>query len=296
MPTATLPSASLTKPRAKLVAWVTGAGGLIGSQAASISIAPANCEIIALGRSDLDLTDHEAVTRRFREDSPALVIHCAAVSTAAACAKHPELARRMNIEATAHLAGLCANTRLIFLSTDLVFDGRKGNYDESDAVNPLNLYGETKVEAERIVLANPRHLVIRTSLNAGISPTGDRSFAEQTRRAWEQGETLKLFTDEYRNPIPAAVTARAIWELAQSSATGILHVAGAERLNRLQIGERLAAHWPNLNCRMTPASLRDFPGPPRAADCSLNCAKARALLSFPLPKFSEWLVANPNSL
>jgi len=197
----------------------------------------------------------------------------------------------MNIEVTARLSELCATARLILLSTDLVFDGRKGDYTESDPVNPLNLYAETKVEAERIVLANPRHLVIRTSLNAGTSPTGDRSFTEQMRHAWEQGETLKLFTDEFRNPIPAAVTARAIWQLAQSSATGILHVAGAERLNRLQIGELVAACWPDLDCLMTPASLRDFPGPPRAADCSLNCTQAQALLSFPLPRFSEWLAA-----
>jgi dTDP-4-dehydrorhamnose reductase len=171
-----------------------------------------------------------------------------------------------------------------------------GNYSEPDPVNPLNLYAETKVEAERIVLANPRHLVIRTSLNAGKSPTGDRSFTEQMRSAWERGETLKLFTDEFRNPIPAEVTARSIWELAQSDAAGILHVAGAERLNRLHIGELVAACWPEMDCQMMPASLRDFPGPPRAADCSLNCGKAQALLSFPLPKFSEWLIANPESL
>lgn len=292
MPTATSPSASLTEPANKPVVWVTGAGGLIGSCLVHSHTAPSNARIVGLARSELDLLDFAAVKLRFRNDSPALVIHCAAVSTAAACAKNPKLAHRVNVEVTRHLTELCAGARLILLSTDLVFDGRKGNYVETDSVNPLNLYGETKVEAERIALTHPRNVVIRTSLNAGISPSGDRSFAEQTRDAWSRGETLKLFTDEFRNPIGADVTARAIWELAWSSASGIFHVAGSERLNRLQIGQLLATQWPGLNCHMEPASLRDFPGPPRAADCTLNCAKAQSLLSFPLPRFSDWLPAS----
>lgn len=279
----------MTENANKPVAWITGAGGLIGNYVARSSGAPRNARIVGLTRSDLDLLDRAEVTRRFRADAPVLVIHCAAITTAAACAKQPELARRLNVQATQQLVDLCSETRLILLSTDLVFDGRKGNYSETDPVNPLNLYGETKVEAERIVLANPHNVIIRTSLNAGVSPTGDRSFGEQIKAAWQRGETLKLFIDEFRAPIGADVTARAIWEIAQSKVSGIVHVAGAERLNRLEIGQLLATQWPQLDCHMEPASLRDFPGPPRAADCSLNCAKAQSLLSFPLPRFSDWL-------
>jgi len=294
------------------VVWVTGAGGLIGHQVAIAAQTPSRHQVAGLTRGDLDLLDSRAVERRFLATSPALVIHCAAISTAGACASHPELARQVNVDVTRRLAELCAEVPFIFLSTDLVFDGRRGNYVETDAVNPLNLYAETKAEAEQCVLANPRHFVIRTSLNAGISPTGDRSFLEQTRRAWEEGKTLKLFTDEFRSPIGAAVTARAIWALASTvplpppdatasrgpiharatnTGTNLFHVAGTERLNRLQIGELLAEQWPDLDCRMEPASLRDFPGPPRAADCSLNCSKAQSLLPFPLPRFSDWLQA-----
>lgn len=289
MPTAISPNASLTKPSSKGPVWVTGAGGLIGNYVVQSSDAPQAIPVIGLTRPDLDLLDFAAVERRFHADSPALVIHCAAISTAAACAKNPELGRRVNVDATRHLVELCKDARLMLLSTDLVFDGRKGNYEETDAVNPLNLYAETKVEAEEIVLSSPRNVVVRTSLNAGISPTGDRSFAEQTRAAWQRGETLKLFTDELRNPIGADVTARALWEIAQANVSGIFHVAGAEQLNRLQIGQLLATLWPQLNCQMRPASIRDFPGPPRAADCTLNCSKAQSLLSIPLPRFSDWL-------
>jgi len=282
----------LTEPDCQPVVWVTGAGGLIGSHVVRAAAGgPQPGRIVGLTRAELDLLDFAAVEQRFRADNPALVIHCAAVSTAAACAKHADLARQTNVEATRRLLQLCDEARFILLSTDLVFDGCKGGYTESDAVNPLNLYGETKAEAERLTNAGPHHVVIRTSLTAGLSPTGDRSFVEQVWAAWRRGETLKLFTDEFRNPIGAGVTARAIWEIARSSASGILHVAGAERLNRLEIGRLLAAQWPELECRMQAASLRDFPGPPRAADCSLNCARAQSLLSFPLPRFSDWLRA-----
>jgi dTDP-4-dehydrorhamnose reductase len=271
------------------IAWVTGAGGLIGSHIAHSPASPAGYRVVALTRTDLDLTDHKAVARRFRAESPALVIHCAAVSTATACERDPKTARAVNIDATAHLAELCATNRFVFLSTDLVFDGRKGHYTETDPVNPLNRYAETKAKAEQRIAGNPRCLTIRSSLNAGRSPTGDRSFIEHMRRDWKAGKVLNLFTDEFRNPIPVTATARAVWDLALSEVRGIVHLAGAERLSRFRIGELLAAHWTDLACRMTPASVRDFQGPPRAADCSLDCTKAQSLLSFPLPRFSEWL-------
>jgi dTDP-4-dehydrorhamnose reductase len=142
-------------------------------------------------------------------------------------------------------------------------------------------------------LANPRHTVIRTSLNGGTSPTGDRGFNEQIRRAWQAGQTLNLFSDEYRSPIPAAVTARATWELLEKKQVGVFHLAGAERLSRAQIGEALAARWPQLHPKFKVGSLKDYQGAPRSPDTSLNCAKAQAQLSFPLPGLISWLNENP---
>src|SRR5580658_5743507 len=144
-------------------AWITGAGGLIGSCiAAAKTPQSAQFEAIALSRQILDLTDFAAVERRFRAEQPALVIHCAALSRPDECHANPALARKMNVDATARLAALAANADFMLFSTDLVFDGVKGNYVETDAVHPLSVYGETKVEAEQIVLKNPRHTVIRT--------------------------------------------------------------------------------------------------------------------------------------
>src|SRR5207249_2407239 len=108
------------------------------------------------------------------------------------CQAKPESARWANVDVTAMLVHLAGDIPFVFFSTDLVFDGCKGNYDETSPVNPLSVYAETKVAAEKIVLANPRHLVVRTSLNAGTSPTGDRAFNEQLRLAWQRGERVRL--------------------------------------------------------------------------------------------------------
>jgi dTDP-4-dehydrorhamnose reductase len=222
-----------------------------------------------------------------------LVIHCAALSNSNVCQAKPTLARKLNVEVTAMLADLAAGIPFMFFSTDLVFDGCSGNYDESAPVNPLMVYAETKALAETIVLANPKHTVVRTSLNGGTSPAGNRSFNEQMRQAWHAGETLKLFTDEFRCPIPAVATARAVWELARQNRSGLYHVAGRGRLSRFEIGQLMAARWRRLHPRLEPSSLNAHPGQRRPHDTSLNCAKIQKLLSFPLPSLADWLVENP---
>jgi dTDP-4-dehydrorhamnose reductase len=279
------------------LAWITGAGGLIGN--CLVQTAPhfaPGWQVCGLTRVELDLLDFDAVRQAFNRQQPQLVIHCAAMSKTPECQARPKEAYRANAEVTALLAELAAEFPLVFFSTDLVFDGREGGYREASPVNPLCVYGETKAAAERIVLANPRHLVIRTSLNAGASPAGNRTFNELMRQAWQRGEKVRLFADEFRSPIHASVTARAVWELVARRATGIVHVAGSERLSRLVIGQLLAARWPELNPQIEVASIRDHPAPPRAPDTSLNCEKARKLLSFRLPAFGEWLRDHPEEL
>ncbi len=277
------------------LAWVTGASGLIGSHIvrAAPQFAP-DWRTASLARAQLDLSDFGAVRAAFREHRPQLVIHCAALSKSPECEARPDLARRLNVDVTAHLAELAADVPFVFFSTDLVFDGRKGSYVETDAVNPLSVYAATKVEAEKIVLRNPRHTVIRTSLNGGATPGGDRAFNEEMRRAWREGRTLTLFTDEYRCPLHAGVMARAVWELVERGASGLFHIAGAERLSRWEIGQLIAARCPELNPRMVPGTLRDWNGAPRSPDTSLHCAKAQAVLSVPLPRLNEWLLAHPD--
>jgi dTDP-4-dehydrorhamnose reductase len=276
------------------IAWITGAGGLIGNYLVKTEPCPTeHWQIVGLSRDQIDLTSFQAVRHLFHTQCPQLVIHCAALSRSPACQADPALAQKLNVEVTAGLAELAADIPFFLFSSDLVFDGREGNYDESASPNPLSVYAETKVAAEQIVLANPKHTVIRTSLNGGASPTGDRGFNEEMRRAWQSGKTLKMFTDEFRSPLPAAVTARAVWELVALNKPGIYHIAGRERSSRWQIGQLVASRWPQLNPRLEPGSLLDYRGAPRSPDTSLNCAKAQQLLSFQLPGLKEWLEANP---
>jgi dTDP-4-dehydrorhamnose reductase len=280
----------LTDSQPQPLVWITGAGGLIGNCLLQLApkLAP-TWRIRALTRHELDLTDFAAVRAAIRKDSPQLIIHCAALAHTPTCEKDPQLARKLNVDVTAVLAELASNIPFIFFSTDMVFDGLAGNYDESATPNPLSVYAKTKIEAERIVLGNLKHTVLRTSLNFGTSPTGDRAFNEQMLHAVKHGETLRLFIDEFRCPIPAIETARATWEVAMQGKPGLYHLAGSERLSRWQIGELLARNWAHLNPKMKPVSIRDFRGLPRSPDTSLNCAKIQKLLSYPLPRFSDWL-------
>ena len=275
--------------------WITGANGLIGNYLVqtALSFAP-RVRVRALTRADFDLLDFAAVERAFKKDAPQLVIHCAAISTVGEAQKNPALARRVNVEATQFLAGLAAEIQFVFFSTDLIFDGRKGGYTETEAANPLHIYGETKLAAEEIILKNPRHLVVRTSLNGGVSSAGNRAFNEQLRQSLAAaGQGMTLFTDELRCPLPAVETARAVWELAEKGCVGIFHIAGAEKLSRLQIARLLLPRWPEIKTEIKSGSAKDFPGPPRALDTSLDISKAQKVLSTPLPGLGEWLAKNP---
>ena len=272
--------------------WITGAGGLIGSHLIR-SAPPGPLQAVALTRATLDLCDFAAVQEAFQRDRPEVIVHCAALSKTPDCVRDPALAFRVNVEATKNLATLASGSHFIFFSSDLVFDGRQGAYMESDRVNPLSIYGETKAEAEKFVLENPNHAVVRTSLNGGHSPTGDRGFNEELERHWRAGHAPTLFTDEYRSPMAASVTAAAVWELVAAKGRGLFHLAGSEKLSRHEIGRLVAGLCPELQPRIAAGSLREYNGPPRAPDTSLNCAKLQELLSFPLPRFSEWIKEHP---
>ena len=277
--------------------WITGAGGLLGSYL--LKTAPqfaANCQAIGLRRDDLDLTDFVALRVRFQADRPDAVIHCAAIAHPPACQRDPDAARRMNVEVTRSLAELAAYIPLCFFSSDLVFDGNRGNYVETDATNPVSVYAETKVAAEQVVLANPRHTVLRLSLNFGKSPTGNRAFNEMLRNDLAAGKNFSLFTDEFRCPTAAFVTARATWELLGQRAAGLFHLCGADRLSRWEIANLLLPHWPALPGKIQPDTVKSYQGPPRPPDCSMNTAKVQRLLSFRLPGMAETLAQHPDEV
>jgi dTDP-4-dehydrorhamnose reductase len=272
------------------VIWVTGGHGLIGRYVCDQAERRwLGCRVLRIGRPGMELTDLDSVARRFLEERPSAVIHCAAMSRSPACQAEPARARLHNVEVTRHLVSLCAGIPFVLLSTDLVFRGDRGGLDESARPDPISVYGETKVEAEEAVRGLSRHLIIRTSLNYGHSPSADRAFNEEMVQAWKSGRTLRLFTDEYRTPIAASETARAVLDLLAIGVSGTLHVAGGERLSRWELGCLIAGQHPDLDTRREATSLRDYQGPPRAADVTLDCRRAEGLLGRSLPRFSDWL-------
>ncbi len=258
-----------------------------------LRFAPRDIPVIGLTRESLDLTNFGDVESRFRQERPRLVIHAAAMSKSVDCQGNPTLARKINVETTARMAELFQDIPFFFFSTDLVFDGRKGNYVETDAPNPLSVYAETKLAAEQAVAQNPRHTVIRLALCGGASPKGTTAFNEELQATWRAGRVPKFFFDEYRTPIAAPVVARAIWWLANRPPGGIFHIAGNKRLSRVELGQLVAQRHTELSPKFESASLRDYQGPPRAPDTSLCCDKIQRLLPFQLPGLDEWLAANP---
>ncbi|MBY0249725.1 MAG: SDR family oxidoreductase [Nitrospiraceae bacterium] len=269
---------------------VTGAAGLIGQYVMKSAArwAP-GWEVHGLTRADLDLTDQDAVERTWQLIDPHAVIHCAALSRTKDCEQNPEQARRINVEATAQLARLSNDIPFIFLSSGEVFDGRHSWYREEDAPNPINVYGKTKIEAEQLVLENPRHTVLRIVLTAGASLHGNRSFVEDMCRTAKSGKSMTLYGDEFRCPLPAGVIARAVWEIAGQAVPGLYHLGGRERLSRWDIGRALLPWYPELQGRLLEGSARSHAGAPRPADLSLNCEKIQTVLSFPIPGFRSWL-------
>ena len=274
---------------------ITGAAGLIGQYLVkTASRWVPGWDVRGLSRTDLELTDRLKVDARIRALNPDLLIHCAALSRTKACEHDPDQARRDNVEVTAHLAQLSRNIPFIFLSSGEVFDGKIGWYRETDEPNPINVYGRTKLDAERVVLQNPQHTVVRIVLTAGTSQYGDRSFVEDMCQAAKAGKDVTLYADEFRCPLPAGVIARAIWELVDRKQPGLYHLGGSERLSRWEIGEALLPWYPELQGCLVKGSARNHTGSPRPADLSLRCDKIQRLLSFRIPGFREWLAGRPH--
>ena len=216
--------------------------GLIGAghevRAWSGSERGARCGV---GLRPVDLTDEGAVSRALADDDPEVVLHAAALSAAEAVRRDPERGRAVNVEATERLAHWCAehDRRLVFTSTDLVFDGARAWSREEDPAEPVLEYGRTKKEAETAVVAVPRGLVARVSLLYGSSCGGSPpSFFDRALDALSAGETQTFFNDEFRTPLHYATAAAILVRLIDSDATGLLHVAGRERASRPELMQR----------------------------------------------------------
>jgi dTDP-4-dehydrorhamnose reductase len=166
----------------------------------------------------------------------------------------------------------------------MVFNGVKGNYDESDETDPVNYYGQTKLEGENYIMRTvPNSAMVRSALIYGHSLSETRSFSEWMLLKWQQQQQVPLFVDQYRTPILVDNLAQALLELADSDFTGILHLGGPQRINRLDFGIIFAKILYIPAELILPTRMDALPGcAPRPKDTSLNITLALQVLKTPI--------------
>jgi dTDP-4-dehydrorhamnose reductase len=180
----------------------------------------------------------------------------------------------VNVDGTAAVVGASETRRLVHLSTDLVFRGDRGRYVEDDALGPVNSYGRSKAEAERVVAAaRPDATIVRTSLIYGGERPGPQELLARDHR--------RFFVDELRSPVHVGDLANAVLAVLELDVAGPLHVAGADDVTRFDFAVLLGAD----PSRLEPAHTT----PDRARDVTLDSSRARALLGTRLRGVREVL-------
>ncbi len=242
----------------------------------------------------VDLRDPSAVSRMIRDIHPCAVFHCAAITDVAFCEREPESARAGILEATTNLVDAIQehspDTRLVSVSTDLVFDGQNPPYAETDEAKPLSIYGGLKYQAEAPVLKYEKGFVVRSALMYGSPTTHKGSFLAWMVRAFMRGELLQLFTDEIRTPVYVEDLYRAMIFLAETGEPGLYHAGGPESLTRFEMG-RQACRVFGFNERLLVArTLSESKYVAlRPPDVSLNSARLWQRCGFAPKSFREGL-------
>lgn len=242
-------------------------------------------EVRGLGRPDIDLRDRASLDRAVQDFNPDAVVCAAGLASADYCEDHPAEAYAVNIDGARNAAEAARGRPFVIFSTDHVFDGRNGPNGEEDAPNPLSVYGRTKMEMERVVLTiHPKSLVIRTSI---VYSGDDRSFFTQLLRA---KDPVPCWTDQIGTPTWGPMLAEATAEAVLGGRTGLLHVAGTERLSRHEFALKTARRFGLDPARFTPCLLKDAPPrAPRPLSAGLRTDLARRELRTKLLSVDESL-------
>jgi dTDP-4-dehydrorhamnose reductase len=241
-----------------------------------------------------DIRDAEQVARAFATARPDCVIHTAALTKPDYCETRPEETHAVNVAGTRNIVDACNRhgAKLIHVSTDLVFDGKKGNYSENDAVRGLNEYSRSKIAAEDVVLSeSPGAVILRLSIIYGPCHTVHPGFLDEMLAHWQKGLAMGFFTDQYRNPTFAPQVADAIERiLARPNIAGLFHLGGAERLSRYEFATIVAGMVGAPLQLVGRASMFDHQGPAeRPQDCSLVSEKIGSALDVKPMRCEEGL-------
>jgi dTDP-4-dehydrorhamnose reductase len=279
---------------------VIGASGLVGSKLASMATSHGFQAYNTYNQSRspfpsserLDVTDHEATMRLVRKVQPKVIINTAALTNVDYCESHQEDAERVNVGGARNLveAARQNESRLIQVSTDSVFDGSYGHYDEFDTPHPINYYAITKLEAERAVSQLSNHAIARPSVVYGWHSRVNEAHSGSTKQMnfgmfvldrLKKNETVKAVRDQYSCPTLADNLAEALLRLAKSLERGIFHTAGRSCLSRYEFATKLSQTFGYPHSLVQPVFSSEFPQQARRPRNScLRVEKAEKILGM----------------
>ena len=222
---------------------ITGANGMLGAEL--IPLLVPHHEVRACGHADCDITDGAAVRRVFADAKPQVVINCAAMTDVDGSERDSERAMAVNARGAGNVARAAeeVGARVFHISTDYVFSGsQRRPFTEPDKPNPISIYGQSKLEGERMVLyaagrVSP-HLVIRTSWLYGRHRA---NFVDRVVEQARAGQPVKAVTDQTSCLTWTLPLAERIVQLVEAPAAGILHLAGSGECTRYEIAKYIVS-------------------------------------------------------
>jgi len=265
---------------------ITGASGFVGENLAhrfardaelALTYGTQRPRAVTEKAFSVDLSVRDNFTRGLGDLTVDTVVHTAAMVSPDLCERDPRVAHAVNVEGTREVAhwAEARDATMVYFSTDLVFDGEKGGYNEEDTPAPLNVYGRTKLAGEEQVLRIcTRWVVVRLALSYGTTRGARGDWTLSMRRALDAGKTLHLYTDQFRTPAYVGDTAEAVFRLARCGRNEIYHMGGGERISRHGFGRKFC-HIFGLDAkRFMPIRMEETRmDAPRATDCSLDTEK-----------------------
>jgi len=272
---------------------LAGGGQLVVGTGYTQSITVPGARVVSI-----DLSQAKLVLALIRDVRPAVIYHCAALTDVAKCQKEPALARQGIVEATENLVAAVRqynpDTPIVAMSTDLVFDGERAPYRETDRADPLSIYGQLKLESEGLILGLNRGTVLRTSLVYGLPVTHKSSFLGWMVDTLSQGRALQLFEDEVRTPILVDDLCDMIIGLASEQGTGVWHAGGPQRLDRAAMGEMVCSALGIGTDLVHRTRLSESTYlAPRPRDVSLDCSKLLLQMNIEPIRFEQALASMP---
>lgn len=269
---------------------VTGGTGMLGqnilfewfdkANLISLSDRPV-IKSIAFKHYNFDLRSQTSLKSLFKKNKFDCVVHTAAITDVDFCEKNPAMALEVNATVSGKIARLCEtqNAKIIYISTDSVFDGKTGNYTEKSRTNPLSEYSKSKLIGEEAVAENSsNYAVVRTNI-FGWRFQQKKTLLEWIYYSLKDGERINLFYDVIFNPLIVNNLAFCFWELLENDFVGILNVAAPNSLSKYDFGMAIAKEYGFDPGNITKSSIdeADFFAK-RPKNTSLDCRKAAKLL------------------